>query len=162
MLVEESVVLTGVSNDPVSARSQALRRAVEQLAVQHGDGLATLHVGSTGSITEDRRSPPTNSRKCSIDVPPTSPDDVLAAQRRHRRRSSRRDVIAWIARDAAETLESPHVVHVNDPFLDAPLVVGPFESPVAASVFAEIYRTELVYAGCDDPPTITVMPLRHP
>lgn len=73
---------------------------------------------------------------------------------------SRCHVIARIARDEADTLELPHVVHLDDPFLDVPLVFGPFEGAVLAMAFAESYVADVIYVGCDVPPTATIVPLR--
>ncbi len=69
-------------------------------------------------------------------------------------------MIQVVASDAVDTLDLPHIVHVSDPYLDVPLVFGPFAAPVDAIVFADTYRRDLSYLGCETEPTITVIPLR--
>ena len=71
------------------------------------------------------------------------------------------DLVDALARDGADTLDLAHVVVVADPYLDVPLAFGPFAGPAGAAAFAERYRDELRYEGCDAPATVTVIPLRH-
>ena len=71
------------------------------------------------------------------------------------------DLAGAFARDDAETLDMAHVVVVADPYLDVPLAFGPFAGPAWAAAFAERYRDDLRYDGCEAPATVTVIPLRH-
>ena len=72
------------------------------------------------------------------------------------------DVSAALFHEEADTLDMEHVVLVDDPYLDVPMVLGPFSGPVNAATFAHQYREDLQYEGCEFPARVTVVPLRHP
>ena len=76
------------------------------------------------------------------------------------RGTAKASVIASVVQNDLETLEAPHIVHVVDPYLDVPLVFGPFVGPGDASVFAEGYRSDVCYEGCEELVTVTIVPLR--
>ena len=63
-----------------------------------------------------------------------------------------------IAASEATRLDLPHVVCVFDKDTGLPTAFGPFESPVAASVFADQYLLDI---GCDQCPEVraVVIPL---
>ncbi len=69
-------------------------------------------------------------------------------------------VVEAVIRDELDAIDLPHVVHVTDPYLDLPLVFGPFNDPGQAADFAERYRSDLRYDGCDVVATTVVAPLR--
>lgn len=71
-------------------------------------------------------------------------------------------VVAALAQEAVENLSLAHVVLVDDPYLDAPMVVGPFPGPVSAASFADQFRRDLRYEGCEASVAITVVPLQVP
>lgn len=69
-------------------------------------------------------------------------------------------VLDAIVLDELDALGLPHVVHVVDHYLDVPLVFGPFRDPSEAAAFADRYRADLNYDGCDLPPVTVITPLR--
>jgi hypothetical protein len=69
-------------------------------------------------------------------------------------------IIDAIARDELGTLELPHVVAVQDPYLDRATIYGPFPDPVAAAAFALRLADDLAYEGCERHIATSVHPLR--
>lgn len=69
-------------------------------------------------------------------------------------------LISSVVVDDLDTMDAPHVVHVIDPYLDVPLVFGPFPTPGSAAEFADRFGAELRYEGCEEPLRVTVAPLR--
>ena len=69
-------------------------------------------------------------------------------------------MIASMVRSDVETLDALHIVHVIDPYLDVPLAFGPFATPELATNFAASYELDVRYEGCEEPVTVTIVPLR--
>ena len=61
------------------------------------------------------------------------------------------------ARDAAVSLDHPHVIHVFDELLKSVNVIGPFPGPTTAAVFADRYVREVGEGLC-----VSVLPLEFP
>ena len=69
-------------------------------------------------------------------------------------------IIDAIAREELGTLELPHVVAVEDPYLDRTTIYGPFPDPVAAAAFALRLADDLAYDGCERQVATSIYPLR--